>query len=247
MPSRISFEDLVRFDSTLLSSSANLIAGVDEAGRGALAGPVVAAAVICDPHETLARVRDSKMLSEPVREELSVLIRDRCLSFGVGIVEPGEIDRVNILNATMKAMKQAVGVLRPSPCLVLVDGRHIPELGILARAIKGGDGKSFVVAAASIIAKVARDTIMREMALEFPGYGFKRNKGYGTREHIEAIGVRGRTTFHRWSYHVRSLDEGSGGGVRERQTGNSRRKNRSRLPDAERVPDNQEKLPLRTS
>lgn len=247
MPSRITFEVLVRFDSNYLSSRSRFIAGVDEAGRGALAGPVVAAAVICKPHETLSRVRDSKMLSEPVREELAVLIHDRCLSYGVGIVEPGEIDRVNILNATLRAMKEAVEALQPAPCLVLVDGRHVPELAIPARAIKGGDRKSFAVAAASIIAKTARDAIMRKLALEFPDYGFKRNKGYGTREHIRAIAEKGRTAFHRRSFQIRSLDEGSGGDGRERKTRKDRRKNSGRLPDAQRVQDNQEELSLRTS
>ncbi len=185
--------------------SVKLLAGVDEAGRGALAGPVVAASVICEPHEELSMVRDSKLLREPIREKLYELICERSLAFGVGIVEPDEIDRLNILKATLKAMKIAVDSLNPFPCLVLVDGRHLPSFEVTALAVKGGDGKSFSIAAASIVAKVTRDRIMREHAGEFPGYGFKRNKGYGTKKHIEAIKKRGRTSLHRLSFRIHSL------------------------------------------
>ena len=205
MSTRTSFEDLVRFDCEKRKHPIRLIAGVDEAGRGALAGPVVAAAVICDPHEDLLRVRDSKLLSEPVREELYELICRRSLDYRVGIIGPEEIDRWNILRATLEAMRCAISALEIVPCFVLVDGRHLPRVERPAETVKGGDRKSFSIAAASIVAKVTRDRIMRERDREYPGYGFRRNKGYGTREHIRAIRRRGFTTFHRRSFQIRSL------------------------------------------
>ncbi|HUV37388.1 MAG TPA: ribonuclease HII [Patescibacteria group bacterium] len=198
----ISFRDLVGFDLRKKGRAVRLVAGVDEAGRGAMAGPVVAAAVICEPNENLSRVRDSKLLSEPVREKLYELIGAASLAWGVGIVGPGEIDRINIFNATLKAMGEALAALDPVPCLALIDGRHVPPVDITAEAVKGGDGKSFCIAAASIIAKVTRDRIMRERAVDFPGYGFDRNKGYGTREHMSAIRRMGRTGFHRMTFRL---------------------------------------------
>jgi ribonuclease HII len=197
---RIAFEDLIRFDRTWRKTPFQLIAGVDEAGRGALAGPVVAAAVICEPHEHLRRVRDSKLVSEKERERLYGQIVECSTSWGVGVVGPEEIDRINILKATLKAMKLAVEMLETTPCLVLVDGRHLPEIGVPAEAITGGDGKSFSIAAASIIAKVTRDRIMRHHADAFRDYGFTRNKGYGTKEHIAAIRRKGWTELHRRSF-----------------------------------------------
>ncbi len=197
---RIAFEDLVRFDGERRLSSPGLIAGVDEAGRGALAGPVVAAAVICEPCDILSRVRDSKLVCENERERLYERILDRCLAHGVGIVEAGEIDRINILRATLEAMKIAVESLGATPGLVLVDGDRLPDIRVPAAAIPGGDGKSFSIAAASIVAKVTRDRIMREGAGVFRGYGWRENKGYGTAQHIEAIRRLGRTEFHRKSF-----------------------------------------------
>ncbi len=206
MITRTSFEDLVRFDLEKRKPPIRLIAGVDEAGRGALAGPVVAAAVICEPHADLLRVTDSKLLPESVREELYEMICQRCLDYRVGIIGPEEIDRWNILRATLEAMRCAICSLEMAPCFVLVDGRHVPSVEIHAETVKGGDRKSFSIAAASIVAKVTRDRIMRKRDREFPGYGFRRNKGYGTREHIEAIRRSGLTAFHRRSFHIRSLD-----------------------------------------
>jgi ribonuclease HII len=205
MSSRKSFEELVRFDSLLRKPPVRYLAGVDEAGRGALAGPVVAAAVICEPHDDLSRVRDSKLLSEPVREELFEIIRRRSLCFGVGIVGADEIDRSNILAATLSAMRSAIDVLDPKPCYVIVDGIHMPDIGLPAESVKNGDRRSFSIAAASIVAKVTRDRIMREMDGRFPFYGFSRNKGYGTGNHIEAIRERGYTRLHRRSFKIRSL------------------------------------------
>lgn len=205
MVTPVVYEDLVRFDASMRGPEARLLAGVDEAGRGAIAGPVVAAAVICDPHEDLVRVRDSKLLSEPVREELYEVILALSRSVAVGIVGPEEIDRSNILKATLQAMREAVEGLEIRPCRVLVDGTHPPAVEPPAEAITGGDRKSFSIAAASIVAKVTRDRIMRRAAEEFPWYGFKRNKGYGTESHIEVIARRGLTRIHRRSFKIRSL------------------------------------------
>ncbi|OQX84484.1 MAG: ribonuclease HII [Candidatus Latescibacteria bacterium 4484_7] len=202
--SNLTFDELVEFDNLIAYSRYNLVAGVDEAGRGALAGPVVAAAVICRPTERLDRVRDSKLLSENLRESLYELIIDDAIAWGVGIVESDEIDRVNILNATMEAMKEAVASLAVMPEFVMVDGGKLPELAVPSKAVIGGDGKSFSIAAASIVAKVTRDRIMRARSKEFPLYGFARNKGYGTREHIAAIVKHGHSPFHRRSFKIKA-------------------------------------------
>jgi len=201
----IDFARLVFFDSSIREEGYRILAGVDEAGRGAIAGPVVAAAVVCEPVDELRAVRDSKLISEPLREELYELIIGNALSWGVGVVDAEEIDRLNILNATMKAMAIAVGALDIRPDLVLVDGRKVPELDLEARAIVDGDNRSFVIALASIVAKVTRDRIMRGKEFEYPGYGFTRHKGYGTRQHIEAIKKLGVAPIHRKSFQVKEL------------------------------------------
>lgn len=204
MPSsRARFEDLVLFDRRRIGATQGFLAGVDEAGRGALAGPVVAAAVICSPCEELREVRDSKLVSEKARERLFELILEKNTACSTGIVEHDEIDRINILRATLKAMKIAVEGLVKKPSLVLVDGRQLPPLSGRCEAIKGGDRQSFSIAAASIVAKVTRDRIMRGKDVEYPEYGFLRNKGYGTIEHREAIGRFGRTPIHRRSFQVK--------------------------------------------
>jgi ribonuclease HII len=199
---RIAFEELIRFDSRRDVAPSCLIAGVDEAGRGALAGPVVAAAVICAPSERLSRVQDSKLVREEERERLHGLIMERCIAHGIGIVEPDEIDRTNILVAALKAMKIAVEALGTTPDLVLVDGNRLPDIDLPAEAITGGDRKSFVIAAASILAKVTRDRIMRTYAGTYRGYGFTHNKGYGTRQHVEAVRKQGLTELHRKSFRI---------------------------------------------
>ncbi len=204
MAPTIVYEDLVSFDTSRRSRGVRFLAGVDEAGRGALAGPVVAAAVICEPHEELVRVRDSKLLSEPIREKLFEKILATSLSVGVGIVGPREIDESNILRATLKAMKEAVERLEIRPCRVLVDGTHPPGVEPPVETVTGGDRKSFSIAAASIVAKVTRDRIMREAALEFPWYGFGSNKGYGTESHRDVIARRGLSRIHRRSFKIHS-------------------------------------------
>ena len=203
LSSRVRFEDLVLFDRRRAGGARGFIAGVDEAGRGALAGPVVAAAVICSPCEELHEVRDSKLLAESKRERLYELILEKGTACSTGIVGHDEIDRVNILRATLKAMKMAVEGLGRRPSLILVDGGHLPALTGRCEAIKGGDGLSFSIAAASIVAKVTRDRIMRGSDGEYPDYGFTRNKGYGTAEHREAIGRLGRSPIHRRSFKVK--------------------------------------------
>lgn len=220
--SGIYYGNLVVFDRVRKRPDTGPLAGVDEAGRGALAGPVVAAAVICFPCEELSGVTDSKLLREPVREELYELIRENCLSMCVGIVGPDEIDRLNILQATLKAMKHAVDGLNPVPSLALIDGIKVPSVDVPVEAVRGGDRKSFSIAAASIVAKVTRDRIMRERAIEFPGYGFTNNKGYGTREHIGAIREKGRTSFHRYSFKIHSGVSRGGGRERKRKSGGRR-------------------------
>ena len=175
------------------------VAGIDEAGRGPLAGPVVAAAVILPARYSLAGLDDSKKLTAAARDRLYGKIVETaacaCIS---GPVE--RIDRDNILAATLWAMAQAVETLTPAPCLVLVDGNKLPPLPFAARAIVKGDGRCLSIAAASIVAKVTRDRIMADLAAAHPGYGWERNKGYGTREHADALQRLGPTPHHRRSF-----------------------------------------------
>ena len=175
------------------------IAGIDEAGRGPWAGPVVAAAVILDPERIPAGLNDSKQLSEPVRERLFGEIANRA-QMAVGIAEVGQIDRDNILQATLWAMAAALRALPSRPSAVLVDGNRLPPLPCPAEAVIKGDALSLSIAAASIVAKVTRDRLMRQLACDFPGYGWERNRGYGTQEHRSAIAELGVTPQHRRSF-----------------------------------------------
>ncbi len=191
---------LKKFDKSFLKSEIHLIAGVDEAGRGPLAGPVVAAAVIFDSKTLIDKVNDSKKISEKVREQLYDIIVEKAIAFGVGIVDEKTIDDINILQATMTAMKEAVNNLKITPDLVLIDGNKTFESNIEAKSIIKGDSLSFSIAAASIIAKVTRDRIMRKASESFPEYLWSKNKGYGTREHIGAIQKYGPSPLHRISF-----------------------------------------------
>lgn len=175
------------------------IAGVDEAGRGPWAGPVVAAAVVLDPHAIPPGIDDSKALDADSRELLYAKITASA-AWGVGVADVQRIDRDNILNATMWAMAEAVKALEARPRLVLVDGNRLPRLPCPARAIVKGDAKCLSIAAASIVAKVTRDRIMVELSREVPGYGFERHKGYGTPEHQAAVAHHGITPHHRKSW-----------------------------------------------
>jgi len=182
-----------------------VFAGVDEAGRGPLAGPVVAGAVILDEHAPIEGLRDSKKLSPRRRSELAEEIRKRSLSWSVAWADRAEIDRLNILQATFLAMRRAILGLRIQPHYVQIDGNRLPELSFGAarmegEAIVGGDGTHAAISAASIVAKVCRDEIMLEMDRIYPNYGFARHKGYGTAEHRERIHRFGPCQQHRRSF-----------------------------------------------
>lgn len=175
------------------------VAGIDEAGRGPLAGPVVAAAVMLDPDNIPPGIADSKMLDPDVREHLFAAIMASS-KVGVGIASVARIDRINILQATLWAMRQAVKALDPAPRVALVDGNQPPRLACETRCIVQGDSKCLSIAAASIIAKVTRDRLMVKLGADFPGYGFERHKGYSTPGHQAAIAQLGVTPHHRRSF-----------------------------------------------
>jgi ribonuclease HII len=177
-----------------------LVAGVDEAGRGPLAGPVSAAAVILDPSRPILGLADSKTLTSARRQVLDLEIRDRSLAWAVAWASAAEIDRINILQASLLAMQRAVAALSLRPGRVLVDGNRCPDVGCEAQAIVGGDGSIAAISAASILAKVARDRLMCGLDLEFPGYGFAGHKGYPTKVHLEALRVLGPCPEHRRSF-----------------------------------------------
>jgi ribonuclease HII len=178
------------------------VCGIDEAGRGPLAGPVVAAAVVLGrplPRRLRQGIDDSKKLSPGAREELALLLWD-CASIGVGAASVAEIDRVNILQASLLAMRRAFAALPLSPAAALIDGNRSPILPCVEQTVVGGDGLSLSIAAASIIAKVTRDRLMRALALRYPGYGWEHNMGYPTQEHREALLALGPTPHHRRSF-----------------------------------------------
>jgi ribonuclease HII len=174
-----------------------LVAGVDEAGRGPLAGPVVAAAVILDDKKRILGLNDSKVLTPLQRDKLYDKIREKALCCAVGMASVQEIDELNIFHATMLAMKRAVEGLRLKPAKVLVDGNRLPKLDILSEAIVDGDAKVKAISAASIIAKVTRDRMLVELHALFPQYGFASHKGYSTPEHLEALRTHGPCVHHR--------------------------------------------------
>lgn len=176
------------------------VVGVDEAGRGPLAGPVVAAAVVFPSGTLIKGVEDSKKLTERKREELFPLIKEQALGVGVGVVDHEVIDRINILQATILAMHKAIDELGVAPDFVIVDGNTFRHDLYHFRNIVDGDEKSFTIAAASIIAKVTRDRLMREYHLQYPLYGFAQHKGYGTKHHLEAIRRYGLCAIHRRSF-----------------------------------------------
>ena len=194
-------------DLSLELSCTGIVAGVDEAGRGPWAGPIVASAVILNQKKIPAGINDSKKLSAAKREALFDTICSLS-TFGVGIATVGEIDTMNILEATKLAMRRAIEKLTITPDIALVDGNRAPLLPCKVQTVIGGDAKSLSIGAASIIAKVTRDRIMQELAADFPGYGWERNAGYGTSEHQRAMVQLGVTPHHRRSYApVRALLE----------------------------------------
>jgi ribonuclease HII len=177
-----------------------LIAGVDEAGRGPLAGPVVAAAVVLDPAQRVRGLRDSKELTPAARERLAEEIRARAIAWAVAESQVAEIDALNILQATLLAMRRAVEALAIPPDVVWIDGLHCPPLAYPARPIVNGDRDVASIAAASILAKTARDALLLELDRLYPAYGFARHKGYSTREHLAALAAHGPCPAHRRYY-----------------------------------------------
>ena len=185
-----------------------LICGIDEVGRGPLAGPVVAGAVILPKNCEILHLNDSKQLSAEKREQLYDVILEHAVAVGIGIVSPQRIDEINILQATYEAMRQAIEKLNPQPAVLLNDAVRIPQVAIQQVPIIKGDAKSVSIAAASIVAKVTRDRMMEQYEEVFPGYGFARNKGYGSKEHIEALQTMGPTAIHRRSFIGHFVKEG---------------------------------------
>jgi ribonuclease HII len=187
-------------DDAVRSEGYARVCGVDEVGRGPLAGPVVAAAVVLPPHADLPGLDDSKRLGAPARDALAQRIRDQALAHAVGWAEVEEIDRCNILRATFLAMERAVAALRLSPDILLIDGNQRIGVSIVQRTLVKGDARSACIAAASILAKVHRDALMDEYAGRYPGYGFERHKGYGTEDHREALSRLGPCPIHRVTF-----------------------------------------------
>lgn len=199
---------LWQFEELAVRRGYRAVAGVDEAGRGPLAGPVVAAAVILPAGVELPGIDDSKKLSAAKRDELFTLIGERAIAVGVGVADHALVDRINILQATLTAMKEAVGNLAVPPDFLLIDGISTVPLHLLQRTIKKGDSASISIAAASIVAKVTRDRMMVDFDRTHPGYGFAEHKGYGCASHLAAIAALGpcpihRTTFRGVKEHVR--------------------------------------------
>jgi ribonuclease HII len=191
---------LLQFESALWAEGVLHVAGVDEAGMSPLAGPVAAAAVIFAPGSRIPGVDDSKKLDAGTRDRLAVEIKERAVAWSVAFAEVEEIDRINIYWAGLLAMRRAVEGLSLAPQHILIDARRLRELQTPQQAIVNGDGKSLTIAAASILAKTARDALMRKLDAEYPGYGFSRHKGYPVREHVAALARLGASPVHRRSF-----------------------------------------------
>ena len=194
-------------ENELRGSGIKYIAGVDEAGRGPLAGPVFAAAVILNENEIIEGLNDSKKLSEKRREAIFDIICEKAVAYSICAVDEKRIDEINILNATLEAMAVAVGGLETTPEYVLIDGNKCPQLDIPCESIVKGDSKSASIAAASILAKVSRDRYITEIAAQYPEYGFEQHKGYGTKAHTEAILKYGPCKIHRRTFLRKLLGE----------------------------------------
>ena len=192
--------DKLSYERQLHGSGYRYVCGVDEVGRGSLAGPVVCAAVIMPSDDVIEGVDDSKKLTPRRRTALAGLIRQKAVAWAICRVEPRVIDKINILQATRLCMKNAVESLSVRPDFVLVDGNMTLDIDIEQRSIIGGDASCYCIGAASIIAKVFRDELMAQYAAVYPGYGFEKNAGYGTAEHIAAIVAKGLTPIHRRSF-----------------------------------------------
>ena len=193
-------KDFLYYENLYSDNNTKLVCGIDEAGRGPLAGPVCAAAVVMPYGTIIDGVNDSKKLTEKKRELLFDTIKEKSLSYGIAFSDEKEIDEVNILNATFLAMKRAVKSLKIQPDLILVDGNRLPDFDIPAKAIIKGDSLSHSIACASILAKVTRDRLMKELSKKYPEYGFEKHKGYGTKAHYEAIKANGVCEIHRKTF-----------------------------------------------
>ncbi|WIF94622.1 ribonuclease HII [Caminicella sporogenes] len=197
---------MCKIENELYNQNYNLIAGIDEAGRGPLAGPVVAAAVILPKDKLIFGINDSKKIPEKKRYKLYDIINEVAIDVGIGIVDNEIIDKINIFNATKLAMKKAVLSLKNKPDFLLIDALKLTDINIKQKEIVKGDSLSISIAAASIVAKVTRDRIVIEYEKKYPGYGFKNHKGYGTKEHYKAIKEFGITPFHRKTF-LKSLGD----------------------------------------
>ncbi len=202
------FCELCSYERELNKQGFEKIAGMDEVGRGPLAGPVVAACVVLPNDFFALGIDDSKKLSEKKREELYEIIINNCISYSIGIVNADIIDKINILEATKMAMKEAFTKMPIKPDYLLLDAMELPELGIKQEGIVKGDAKCLSIAAASIVAKVTRDRMMAECDVKYPGYGFAKNKGYGTAMHYKGIDENGIAPIHRRSFLKKYLSEG---------------------------------------
>jgi len=202
------------FDNSFLNDNIKLIAGTDEAGRGPLAGPVVAASVIFSPDVCINGVNDSKRLSAKKREILFEEIMKNSLSYGISVVSHKKIDRINILNASLLAMLNSVKKLKVKPDLILVDGNKSFHYDVEIKTVVKGDSKSFCIAAASIVAKVSRDRIMKLLSHQYPEYNWGNNKGYPTKQHIETIKLIGASPLHRKTFLKNILTDKSEAGLK---------------------------------
>jgi ribonuclease HII len=194
-----------RLENAIRRTGVQFVAGVDEVGRGCLAGPVMAGAVVLHPDRLVSGIADSKLLSADERERLFDEIVESALAWTVTRVDAAEIDRINIHRASLQAMREAVLALAPVPGFVLVDGFRIPGLAIPQRALVGGDRRSSAIAAASILAKVTRDRVMVSLHAEDPRYGFDQHKGYATRQHLDAVARFGYSCVHRKTFRQPTL------------------------------------------
>ena len=192
--------DMWQFEDEVAQKGFRLICGVDEAGRGPLAGPVCAAAVILPPHAEIPGLNDSKKLTDKKRRELFPVICEKALAYGIAFSDEKEIDEINILQATFASMQRAVASLSIKPDYILVDGNKLPNFEIPAQYVIKGDSLSASIAAASVLAKVTRDDVMLKMAEQYPGYGFEIHKGYGTKAHYAALTQLGASPIHRLTF-----------------------------------------------
>lgn len=192
--------DWYAYERSAAEAGHSFVCGIDEAGRGPLAGPVYAAAVILPMDCQIDGLNDSKKLSEKKREQLFDVIRERAVAYGIGFASAEEIDRINILQATFLAMKRACAALDPPADWALVDGNRMPPLPVPGETVVKGDAQCASIAAASILAKVSRDRVLRELDLQYPQYGFSKHKGYGTKAHYEAIKAYGILPEHRKTF-----------------------------------------------